>query len=346
MIANFAVTYRCTGRCRTCRIWEMDEPEWNELSLEEIKDLFRSNEDFLGDVRSIQITGGEPFLREELPQLVSFIHGRLPLCTFWIPTNGIDPRRVERATGEMLESMNGENLGISVSIDGMGRTHDRIRGIEGSFERSVETLKKLRAVRDDAPGLGLAVGMTLTSENYGELRDVFNLARSHGAEFSFRPVNSSEIYYRNAGERLPLVKDAEVLLPASREIAREAVERRGLWGATPTLRYLQGAIDYVRDPLNRRLRCSAGSDSLFLDPYGDVYPCIFLDERMGNVRERSLREIWRSKEASEARHKVSNGECPGCWVECEAFRDIYKDLEGLASTALRALLHPETSGIK
>jgi len=66
---------------------------------------------------------------------------------------------------------------------------------------------------------------------------------------------------------------------------------------------------------------------------------------MGNVREQSLGEIWGSEEASEARIKVRNGDCPGCWVECETFRDINRDLKGLASTVLRALLHPETAGI-
>lgn len=316
------------------------------MSLKEIRDLFRSNEGFLRDVRSIQITGGEPFLREDLPQIVSSIHRRLPRCTFWIPTSGMDPRTVERTTLTMLESMKGKGLGVSVSVDGLGPTHDGIRGIEGSFERAIETLKRLRAIRRDYLSLGLAVGMTLTPENSGELLDVFALAKSHGAEFSFRPVNFSDIYYRNVGKHVSLMVEAEELLPAIWEIARETVERRGLWAATPTLRYMQGVVDYIRDPGNRRLRCSAGSDSFFLDPQGDVYPCIFLDERMGNVRERSLWEIWCSEEASEARHRVRNGECPGCWVECEAFRDIHRDLRGLASTALGALLHPETSGIR
>jgi len=109
---------------------------------------------------------------------------------------------------------------------------------------------------------------------------------------------------------------------------------------------MQGAIDYIRDPRNRRLGCSAGSDSFFLDPYGNVYPCIFLDERMGNVREKPLGEIWASGEASTARRKVRNGECPGCWVECETFRDIHKDPKGLISTALRALIRPKTAGIR
>jgi MoaA/NifB/PqqE/SkfB family radical SAM enzyme len=345
MIANFAVTYRCTSRCKTCSIWKMDQPEQGELSLEEIRVLFSSNRGFLRDVGSIQITGGEPFLRADLPELVSSIREQLSECTFWIPTNGMTPNSIEKATRTTLESLDGHGLGVSVSIDGLGRTHDGVRGIPGSFERAVETLIRLSAVRGDHPGLGLSVGMTLTPDNFRELGDVFNLARSHGAEFSFRPVNYSGIYYRNLGDELSMAGFEGELLPAIRGIGRDAVERHGPWKAAPTLRYMQGVMDHVRNPRGRRLRCSAGSGSLFLDPYGNVYPCIFLDERMGNVREQSLGEIWDSEEASEARVKVRNRECPGCWVECETFRDINRDLKGLASTVLWALLHPETAGI-
>ena len=127
MIANFAVTYRCTSRCRTCSIWKMDQPERGELSLEEVRDLFSSNRGFLRDVGSIQITGGEPFLRADLPELVSSIREQLSGCTFWIPTNGMTPRSIEKETRAMLEFLGGRGLGISVSIDGVGA---RARGLQ------------------------------------------------------------------------------------------------------------------------------------------------------------------------------------------------------------------------
>jgi MoaA/NifB/PqqE/SkfB family radical SAM enzyme len=187
--------------------------------------------------------------------------------------------------------------------------------------------------------------MTLTPENHGELPEVFGLARRHWARFSFRPVNHSEIYYRNRAEDLWIGEVPEALLQSVRGVGRATVERYGFRGSATALRYIQGALDYIRDPSDRRLPCSAGSDSLFLDPYGNVYPCIFMDEKMGNAREAPLEAIWRSPETSEARRKVKRGECPGCWVECEAFRDIHKDIKGLASAALRAFLHPSTAGI-
>jgi len=346
MIANFAVTYRCNSRCRTCNIWQTPDASRDELSLEEIRALFESNRGFLRDVASIQLTGGEPFMRPDLPEIVAAIHESLPRCTFWIPTNGMTPQTIERAMREMLATLGGRGLGISVSIDGIEKTHDAMRGVDGSYARAVDTLERLAALKGEHPGLGLTVGMTLTPHNYGEFREVYALARSHGADFSFRPVNFSDIYYRNTGGGFDLGDALEEIAPMISEIARDLVERRGLLKATPVLRYMRGVLDYIRDPTARRLPCSAGSSSFFLDPGGNVYPCIIMDLKMGNIRETSLEEIWRSEEAREARRRIRDGLCPGCWVECETFRDIHRDLPGLVSTALRAFLHPSTLGIQ
>lgn len=344
MIANLAVTYRCQCRCRTCNIWKTEETEREELVLEEYRALFES--DILGEVRSIQITGGEPFMRRDLPEIVSTIHASLPDCTFWIPTNGMDPRAVEEATKEMLEHLQGRGIGVSVSIDGMERTHDVQRGVGGSFKKAMETLRRLSALREEHPGLGLTVGMTLTPENYREASEVYTLARRFGADFSMRPVNFSEIYYRNMDERRPLDDVSGELLPLIRKIARDTVKMKGIISASPTLRYMQGVLDYIRDPTQRSLPCAAGGDSFFLDPYGDVYPCIFVNEKMGNIREEQLGDLWWTDAASSTRERISRGDCPGCWVECETYREIHRDRIGLGRTALNALIHPKDLGVK
>jgi len=345
MIANLAITYRCQCRCRTCNIWKTEETEREELALEEYQTLFESKLDILGEVRSIQITGGEPFMRRDLPEIVSTIHASLPDCTFWIPTNGMNPRAVEEATKEMLEHLKGRGVGVSVSVDGMERTHNDQRGVDDSFKKAIETLRRLSALREEHPGLGLTVGMTLTSENYMEASEVYPLARRFGADFSMRPVNFSEIYYRNMDERRPLDDVSGELLPLIRTIARDTVKRKGIIHSAPTLRYMQGIVDYIRDPTYRRLPCAAGEDSFFLDPYGDIYPCIFVNEKMGNIQEQSLRELWRSEAASEIRKRIKRGICPRCWVECEAYREIHRDRIGLGRTALNALIHPKYLGV-
>lgn len=337
MIANFAVTYRCDSRCVACNIWKASESRRHEMDLDEIKSAFTSNHNFLRDVTSIQLTGGEPFLRPDLPAIVSVINENLPNCSFWIPTNGMSPMTVEKTTKEILSILGRKGLGISVSIDGVGRTHDKMRGVDGSYLRAVETARRLSSLRNNASSLKLSIGMTLTTENYRELRDVYALARGLGAEFSFRPVNFSDIYYRNVGSDLALKDSVNELNPTVEGIWRDIVKQKGVLRAAPTIYYMRGAIRYIRAPAARWLPCSAGSDSFFLDPGGNVYPCIILNLRMGNVCEEPLELIWTSAEAQRARRMIRECLCPGCWVECETFRDIHRDKIGLIFTAVRAL---------
>jgi MoaA/NifB/PqqE/SkfB family radical SAM enzyme len=227
----------------------------------------------------------------------------------------------------------------------MGRPHDDQRGVVGAFIKAMETIRRLSALRKEHPRLGLTIGMTLTSENYREASEVYTLARRFGADFSMRPVSFSEIYYRNMDERRPLDDVSGELLPLIRKIARDTVKRKGIISASPTLRYMQGVLDYVRDPTQRSLLCTAGEDSFFLDPYGDVYPCIFVNEKMGNVREEQLGDLWRTDLVSNIRESISRGDCPSCWVECEAYREIHRDRIGLGRTALNALIHPKDLGV-
>ena len=108
---------------------------------------------------------------------------------------------------------------------------------------------------------------------------------------------------------------------------------------------MQGTLDYIRKDGVRTLPCTAGSDSFFLDTNGDVYPCIIMDRRMGNIREEKLGKLWYSETSERTRQRIAEGRCPGCWVECEVYREILNNKLSLTATALNALMHPSTAGI-
>jgi MoaA/NifB/PqqE/SkfB family radical SAM enzyme len=218
-----------------------------------------------------------------------------------------------------------------------------MRGIEGSYRLALATLEILSRLRGDYPALKVSVGMTVSADNSDEIVKVLKVAKRYSANFSLRPVNFSEIYYKN----LPALSrlKATDLVDALRLAARSQVAERGLLRSLPTMRYLQGVLDYLRRPGARVQACSAGEDSMFIDPYGDVYPCIIMGDRLGNIRESTLEGIWSSTEAMKARTKIKEGECPGCWVECEAYRDILRDRLGLVGMALRALVDPRSLGV-
>ncbi len=334
MIANFAVTYRCNSRCTTCNIWATPDRGGEELSLGEIAEFFEGERDFLAEVKAIQLTGGEPYLRGDIAGIAGAIWRGIPRAFLWVATNGLLPETIAEKTGEMLGNRRRGGLGVTVSLDGVGGAHDDQRGIRGSYEKSLETLRLLSGMRASNPDLRLSVGMTLTPGNQDQIGRAMRLAEQHGADFTVRPANVSEVYYKN--DPVKGDWDREALEAGLRLIAEHHVRRRGTLRAAPVISYLNRIPGYVSGR-PRRLGCSAGSRSLFLDPYGAAYPCLFYPTRIGDIREKPLSESWRSPAAAGARSEIAGGRCGGCLVECETMRDIRNDKLGTASALFTGL---------
>lgn len=336
-IANFAVTYRCNGRCKTCGIWKISEPDKGVMSLNEIQEIFSANSILLKGLESIQLTGGEPFLREDLVDIIEVIHDLSPTCFVWLPTNGLTPSLVKGTISQIFDRMKDISVGVSVSLDGIEEVHDEQRGLAGSYKRALKTLSNLSAIRYDFQSLRLSIGMTLTPFNSHQISDVYKVSKLMGAGFSVRPVNFSNIYYRNRSYN----ENKEYTLNLAtvfRDIVKENVRESGYIKTAALIYYLQGALDYIRKPNSRSLHCHAASESIFIDPYGDVYPCIMMDFKLGNLRRQGLDDILISDRAYKARELIDKLNCPKCWVECEVYREIYKDKIGLAKKLVKALI--------
>lgn len=341
-IANFAVTYRCDGRCTTCNIWK--SPPGDELTLDEIRGFFQENRGLFREVESIQLTGGEPFLRDDLPEIMEAIDDRINGCTFWVPTNGLSPELIRESTERALAKLRTGRIGVSVSIDGLEETHDRQRGIEGSYMLAQETLRKLSDLKKTKPQMMLSVGMTLTPENLKEAPIVQRDAYKRGADFSLRPLNVSDIYYKN--DDFGTTYDKDTLYKTLRAVAKNALDQHGVLRSLTTLRYLGGVQEYIETEGRRTTPCHACTESFFLDPYGDVYPCIVMNSRLGNIREEPFSAIWGSEKAEETRMRISELECPRCWVECEAYREIGRTLPEKLGMFLTTVLDKRNLGLK
>ncbi len=340
-IANFAVTYRCDGRCTTCNIWK--SPPGDELTLDEIRGFFKENRALFREVGSIQLTGGEPFLRDDLPEIIEAIDECIDGCTFWVPTNGLSPELIRMSTERSLAKLRTGRLGISVSIDGLEETHERQRGVEGSHRLAHETLRKLSDLKKTKPRMMLSVGMTLVPMNLKEAPIVQREAYGRGADFSLRPLNFSDIYYKN--DPFGTEYDAETLYRTLRSVARNTLDRHGVLRSLTKLRYLAGVQEYITTEGRRTTPCHACTESFFLDPIGDVYPCIVMNSRLGNIRDEPFQEIWDSEKAKETRTRVSELDCPRCWVECEAYREIGRTLPEKIVMLLTAVLDRRNLGL-
>ncbi|MCK4409306.1 MAG: radical SAM protein, partial [Candidatus Eisenbacteria sp.] len=287
-----AITYRCNARCTVCDIWKRKSRVDEELAPPDYAWL-------PGSLRSVNVSGGEPFLRDDLVEIVSVIERACPRARVVISTNGLSPSRIERTMAQM------SHIAVRVSIDAVGEKHDEIRGVEGGYEKAVDTVRRLKVL--GVSDLGLAA--TSSEKNPGELLRVENLADELGVSFVASAAHSSPIFFGAHDEDRPTSEEA---VGEIAEIMRHELASRNPrnWARAY---YMRGLIDYVRGK-PRRLPCGAGVDHFYLDPFGDVYPCNISSVRMGDIRDGSFEQIRRSS-VGEVVPAVAGCE-EQCWMVC------------------------------
>ncbi|VVB77121.1 Coenzyme PQQ synthesis protein E [uncultured archaeon] len=317
---TFAVTYKCQSRCLMCNIWKT-KPE-NELTLQEIREFARKNTGF----RWIELTGGEPFLRNDIVDIVkAFREACKGLYIITIPINSLcDSDMLERKIGQILDA-GVPRLSITLSLDGYRELHDRLRGVPGNFDRVMNMARKLKEIQTRRKNLFFVFGYTMSKYNEGMLERTYESVRKELPhvtcdDFHVNLGQSSEMYYRNT--------DASIN-PERAEIAGELgwliKKRRFQIGAIPLIEgvFLKKLVDYVSTgKLPMKSRCLDAS--LFIDNQGNVFPSIMWNRKIGNIRDSGgdLSKMWHGGEAESVRKDVREGREPTAWTACEAYQAI------------------------
>lgn len=310
---SWAVTYRCNLKCRMCNIWQRSD-EGGELTPADADAFFSSASRFSW----VGLTGGEPFLRADIDELVERVVKRCDrLEAIHVNTNGQLTDRAVNFAEAFRRRYPRHRLVMTISVDGPPPVHDRIRGVEGAWEKALKTFRGLKEVG----GVKAQVGFTLSSENMGMFQETMSALRQ--AWPAFRPddlnVNifqQSDHYYGNTAMERP-AKEA-----LDREIEAILGEDTGGWSPNSHLRrtYLKNYRKYLATGKSP-LPCLAFTASLLLDPYGDIYPCGMFGRRFMNVRDMrgSFESHWHSPDAKALRADCRGGKCPSCWSPCDAF---------------------------
>ncbi len=316
---TWLVTHRCNARCGMCDSWRMKPGA--EMDAYAAYGAFRQ----LGKLDVVRITGGEPFLREDLGELARSVWLASRPAVLHLTTNGSFPERTA-ALAERLSFR--RRLSFLVSLDGCATEHDRSRGSGARFAIALETVRRLAALR--RLGVRLAVNHTVISP--GSLADHAPLKRA------LRPLGV---------DVLPVVAYAESATyglglrgrRADHLLGRGYPLHPGLAGADVAgfaARALAG-LSSIRDPLVRlgkryyllgllsRLRgdvspsprppCVALRSHVRVLPDGSLPVCQFNGETVGRLGAESFDGIWRGARTAAARAWIDV--CPGCWAECE-----------------------------
>ena len=283
------VTYRCNARCTMCNRYKCPSKPEEELSIETIKKLPK--------MYFTNITGGEPFIREDLPDIVRELYKKSDRIV--ISTNGFFTDRIIKLCEEF------PNVGIRISIEGLEETNNKIRGLEDGFNRGYSTLKKLVEMKH--PDVGF--GMTVQDANAKDLVPLYDLSNELNMEFATASLHNS-FYFVEAKniikDRLMVAKEFEKLINKLLESNSPKKWFRAYFN--------HGLINYIFGQ-KRLLPCDMAFDTFFIDPYGDVMPCNGTKEKevMGNLNEQTWDELWNSEQAEKVRNKVRHCDRQ-CWM--------------------------------
>jgi len=286
---SIIVTYRCNAKCNMCNVWHYPSKRDGEVDLntiEKLPEMFFTN-----------VTGGEPFIRKDMPDIIGILKSKTKRIV--ISSNGFFTKRIIA----LFEKY--PDIGIRISVEGLPKTNDRIRGIPEGFDRTLRTLLVLRemGIKD------IGFGMTIQDINASDLVYLYYLAQALGYEFATASLHNSH-YFHKLDNKIQNVTAVEkeikklILLMLKSKRVKE-------WFRAY---YNYGLIHYIHgNP--RLLPCEMGNDGFFLDPFGDVLACNGMNEKMpmGNLMQQSWEDIWNSARAAEVRKSVRHCN-KNCWM--------------------------------
>ncbi|MBW2662496.1 MAG: radical SAM protein [Deltaproteobacteria bacterium] len=291
MEACLIVTYRCNAKCYMCNTWKNPSRKDEEFA----PDLLNK---IPYDLNFINITGGEPFLRDDLDEIIQIAIDKTKRLI--ISTNGYFTKKIVR-----LAENYGNRIGFRISIEGLPAANDELRGIKDGFDHGLRSLVTLHdmGIKD------IGFGITVSDRNARDMIELWRLSKSMGIEFATATTHNSYYFHKHDNRH----EDPEMVAKEFEKIAAELLNtnRPKNWFRAY---FNMGLANKVRGG-KRPLPCEVGTDVFFLDPYGNIMPCNGSDEPMimGNLKDQTFDAIWNSQKADEIRNQVRN--CPKqCWM--------------------------------
>jgi len=317
---TYSVTNKCQSRCLSCNIWEVyrKDPEKlkEELTLDEIEKMFRS----LGPIYFFNISGGCPFLRKDLPQIVELACTYLKPSVIHIPTNALAVERSLVAAEEILNIMRASNpkmkLQMKPSYDGVGENHDKVRGVEGNYEKLLRLVRGLKEMQKRHSNLFVGLGTVVSKFNIEHLDEIMKSTEalkvdSYISEFAENreemfnvdnDIGPDPFQFQDAMERFKKFTLSKLRF------------KKGLTRITDAFRLVYYDLaGQIVEKKTQVIPCYGGISNVHVDPYGNVWPCCILGntQSMGNLKDHNydFQEIWHSRRAEEVRTFIRQKKC-------------------------------------
>ncbi|HBE03332.1 MAG: radical SAM protein [Spirochaetes bacterium GWF1_41_5] len=298
MQASCIVTFRCNARCTMCNIWKNPTKPSEELAPEYYEKL--------PDNMRINITGGEPMLRDDIDEIFKILYPKASLLE--LSTNGYYTEKIVNIAEKYPKLL------IRVSIEGLPAVNDRQRGIKDGFDHALRTMLELKKTKCKNIGFSIVI----TDRNIDDLLCVYELSNYLGVELGNSVMHNSWYFHTEQN----IIQDTEKAFTKEMEFIAALLQskRKG---------FKKKIKDYGRAYFNKsiagrfrgnagryRPACGALKDFFFIDPAGNVIPCNGTGEKwiLGNIKDDTFQNIVSGNKATEILKKIKECRRDCCFI--------------------------------
>jgi MoaA/NifB/PqqE/SkfB family radical SAM enzyme len=325
-------TFVCDARCEMCHNWQHGDRK-SDLTLDQLDRVM--NHRFWGAVENLNISGGEPTTRNDLPELVEMYAKRLPrLRKVGVNTTGLTPHRAIPQLTRIVKFCAERELLFSarVSLDGIGDIHDQVRHVQRGFDKAVETITAMQALAREYDNFQFGIAATIFATNMDDARNILAWARVHDLDIVFNMLRFTDNMLNNKEleEKIGFRKREEEFM---REFFLERVQEESVLSGQSFM-YLHYA-DMIANGYMRTMPCPFQSQGLLLNPDGSLYYCENSD-KLGNVLDEDAESLYFKAASLAHREDIKNKVCPTCLSPCQVNVGAMKQVVPYAKFLMRA----------
>ena len=306
-------TWVCDAKCTMCSNWKWGDRK-SDMTLPQLEPVLASP--FWGAVENLNISGGEPTTRNDLPEMVEMFHRHLPrLRKIGINTTGLTPKRAIPMLTKIVEycATNGILISIRVSLDGIGDVHDQVRAVKKGFDKASQTIEAMHALSKTHGNFQFGIASTIFATNLNDAENILAWSRTKGLDVVFNMLRFTDamLHNKELEETIGFKAREEEFM---RKFFLDRVQEESVLSGQAFL-YLHYA-DMIANGYKRTMPCPFQSQGLLLNPNGDLHYCEN-SEKLGNVLDDSADTLYYKAENLLHREHLKAKVCPTCLSPCQ-----------------------------
>jgi len=336
----FFITSRCNMRCQHCFFWQDINSQAQELTQDEIEKVARS----LPGLLFMRITGGEPFLRLDIADIIGAFYKFSGLRRIGINTNGFLTAQIVESVKKMLKEFKGLDLEVGISFDGLEERHDNIRQCPGAFKNALATFSALKELKKDFANLKLGFLVTLMKDNQDEFEPLFKfLASLNPDNIGLNLVRGEPVEARELEVDIEKYRNVLALINAFNQQRSSGNSWFAALRVAKTRLSQRIIIRIVKDKI-RQIKCNAASKIAVLYADGNVSACESSGYKLGNIRNYrySFMDLWRSDARKKVISEIEKRKC-FCTHECFITSSLVFEPAGLLKIVGEAFFNRKRS---